>query len=374
MKIKVAIIGANLPSLSFYKQAKALGYEIHSFAWEEGAVCRKYADFFYPISIIEKEQICDICRKIGIDGIISFSLESALPTVNYVARELSLPGNTLECEILMHDKFSMREQLKKCGILVPEYYLIDTVKQLDSLQIKYPVIVKPVDSGGSRGVTLVRDANSLKDAFIRASEYSKSRRVLVEQYISGREFSIEYLSNRGEHYFLAITDKVTTGEPYFVELEHHQPAEISEIMYTQIKNVTEKTLNALKIFSSASHTEVKLDEKGDLYIIEVGGRMGGDMITSDLVKLSTGYDMVKGALEIATSKFRSPVFGDAHYSGIYFLSKERENLLKVVQNSLKYPEIIKTDYYGIPLKNIRESNDRAGYFIYQSSKKMVYEN
>lgn len=368
--MKIAIIGANLPSLSFYKQTKSLGYEIHAFAWEDGAICKEYADFFYPISITEKEEICKICEQIGVEGIISFSLESALPTVNYVARELNLPGNSLACEKLMKDKFSMREQLKRFGVSVPEYHLINNTEELDLLTIKFPVIVKPVDSGGSRGVTKVDDYKGIKEACERALGYSKSKRVLIEQYIEGREFSVEYLSNEGQHYFLAITDKVTTGHPYFVELEHHQPAELSDLTAEEIKNLTKSTLNALQIYSSASHTEIKLDAKGDLYIIEIGARMGGDMITSDLVKLSTGYDMVKGALEIATSNFQTPVInGEGLFSGVYFLSKERKELLDFIENSAKYPEIVRAEYSGMPLQNILESNDRAGYFIYQTSKK-----
>lgn len=369
MKKKIAIIGANLPSLNFYKQTKALGYEIHAFAWLEGAVCKDYAYYFYDISITEKEQICEICRDVNIDGIISFSLESALPTVNFVARELNLPGNSIECEKFMSDKLTMRDELQKCGISVPQYHMVEDPDSLNELKIKFPVIVKPVDSGGSRGVTKVEDQKNLRNAFDRAVGFSKTKRVLVEQYVGGREFSVEYLSDNGKHYFLAITAKVTTGSPYFVELEHHQPADISEEIILKIKDLTEKTLDALKINSSASHTEIKLENNGDLYIIEIGGRMGGDMITSDLVKLSTGYDMVKGALEVATGNFQIPELSEKLHSGVYFLSKETESLLRFFENEVEYPEIIRSEYSGLPLKNIFESNDRAGFFIYQSSKK-----
>ena len=85
MKEKIAVIGANEPLIPFYRQAKALGYEIIGIAIEKGAVCKKYCDRFYPVSFADKDQVVEVCRKEKVDGIISFSLESALPTVAYVA-------------------------------------------------------------------------------------------------------------------------------------------------------------------------------------------------------------------------------------------------------------------------------------------------
>jgi|GEM_PF-20093 len=366
---KIAVIGANSPLLHHYKQAKELGYEVHSFAWENGAVCKEIADYFYPISFTEKEKILDVCKKLKIDGVLSFTLESALPTVNYIAEKLTLPGNPRSCLEFTSDKFAMRRQLSKNKILVPEYQLIRSEIELHGIHHQYPLIVKPIDSGGSRGVTKVNNETELIEAFRRAITYSKLGAVLVEQYIDGREFSVEYLSNKGKHCFIAITDKVTTGEPYFVELEHHQPAQISEAQKKKIIDITEKTLTALHIYSSASHTEIKMDSNGDLYIIEMGARMGGDMIGSDLVKLSTSYDYVKGCIEVATDDFTPPNIKNDHFAGIYFLAQETEYVGQYILHSNDYPEIVQKEIHSNKLLPIKESGDRAGFIIYQADRK-----
>ena len=374
MKKKIAIIGANKPLIPFFKQTNKLGYEIHCFAWDEGAVCKKYADYFYPISFTEKDKILHECEKIGIHGITSFSLESALPTVNFISERMKLEGNPEECGTLTANKFTMREQLGKYGVNVPKYICISSEKDLQSYDHKFPLIVKPIDNGGSRGVTKVINIKELENAFNRALIFSKSGKVLVEQFIEGREFSVEYISHHGQHYFIALTDKVTTGEPYFVELEHHQPALLSTEIANKIKAVTEQTLNALKIYSSASHTEIKMDNEGKLFIIELGPRMGGDRITSDLVRLSRGYDFVKGVLELATGDFTIPQFPISKFSGIYFLSEESRIVYNYIVDPDPYPIIIEKEIYTQKIKNSKESSDRAGFFIYQADNKFNIRN
>ena len=212
---KVAVIGANEPLLPFYRRAKELGYYVVGIAWEEGAVCKPYCDKFYPVSFSEKERVLDICRQENINGILSFSLESALPTVTYVAQSMGLVSNSYECLELTATKYSQREAFCKSGLNVPEYYLIKEERELEMLDIAFPVIVKPVDSGGSQGITKVDNPGMLRNAYHYAKRCSKTDTVLVEEYIDGREFSIEHISHEGKHYLVQITDKVTSGPPFY---------------------------------------------------------------------------------------------------------------------------------------------------------------
>lgn len=359
---KIAVLGANYPLLSSYNQAKQLGYEIYSFANGDDTICSKYADYFYPISFTETDEIIKICKKNNIDGVTSFSLESALPYVYKISRELGVPCNSDECEKLTANKFTMRERLNLLNVSIPLYQILDSNEE--SVNIPFPVIVKPIDSGGSQWVTLVLDKVDLTNAIERALEFSSSKQIIVEQYIDGREFSIESISYRGEHYILAITDKITTGPPNFVELEHHQPADISNELKENITTLVINTLNALKVEYGAAHTEVKLDDNGSAYVIELGARMGGDFITSDLVKLSTGYDFVKGVLEISCGQFHVPMLTYSKFSGIYFLSEQTDYVLKYIQGQEKNEYIIDYDING-EVVLAKSNRDRAGYFIYQ---------
>ena len=368
MKERIAVIGANEPLIPFYRQAKALGYEIIGIAIEKGAVCKQYCDRFYPVSFAEKDKVVEICREEKVDGIISFSLESALPTVSYVAGQLGLVANTEDSIRITQSKYAQRQALEAHGIPVPKYYLIADESELEKVQCRYPVIVKPVDSGGSQGICKVETPAQLQDAYAYARPYSRTGKVIIEEYIDGREFSVEYISHQGKHYFLQITDKVTSGAPRFVEMQHRQPAAIPESVWTRIRQMVEKALTALKIENSASHTEIKWNSNDELYIIETGARMGGDYISSDLVRLSTGYDFVEGAIKLAINQFEVPAFPKRMYSGVYFYSKLAPEVGDVIRYHEKWPEIVEWELSEEPLMEVKSNADRRGYFLYQSGK------
>lgn len=374
MKEKIAVIGANEPLIPFYRQAKALGYEVIGIAIEKGAVCKKYCDRFYPISFADKDDVVEVCRKEKVDGIISFSLESALPTVTYVANKLGLVSNSEESIKLTQSKFAQRQALEKAGIPVPKYYLIESEADLTRVQCRFPVIVKPVDSGGSQGICKVENQDKLKEAYNYAISFSRTSKAIIEEFVDGREFSVEYISHQGKHYFLQITDKVTSGAPRFVEMQHHQPANIPESVWNRIKEMVEGALTALKIENSASHTEIKWNSRDELYIIETGARMGGDYITSDLVCLSTGYDFVEGAIKLAVGKFEVPTFPKPMHSGVYFYSKLAPEVGEIIKNHEKYPEIVEWEYSDEPLMEVKSNADRCGYFLYQSHIKLSLFN
>lgn len=365
MKEKIAVIGANEPLIPFYRQAKNLGYQIIGIAIEKGAVCKQFCDKFYPVSFTDKDKVLEVCREEKVDGILSFSLESALPTVVYVAQKLGLVSNTEESIAVTQSKYTQRMALQNAGIPVPKYFLIEEEADLAHIKCIFPVIVKPVDSGGSQGVCKVETEDELTDAYRYAIEFSRTSKAIVEEYIDGREFSVEYISHNGKHYFLQITDKVTSGAPRFVEIQHHQPANITPQVWNEIKSIVERALTALRIENSASHTEVKLNSKGELFIIETGARMGGDYISSDLVRLSTGYDFVDGAIKLAVNKFEKPISPISMFSGVYFYSKLAPEVGEIIKYHDQWPEIVEWEYSEKPLIEVKSNADRRGYFIYQ---------
>ena len=365
MKERIAVIGANEPLIPFYRQAKALGYEIIGIAIEKGAVCKKYCDRFHPVSFADKDAVVEVCRKEKVDGIISFSLESALPTVVYVAQKLGLVSNSEACIKLTQSKYAQRQALEKAGIPVPKYYLVDNISDLSKVPCRFPVIVKPVDSGGSQGICKVDKQEELMEAYNYAVSYSRTSKTIIVDFIYGREFSVEYISHQGKHYFLQITDKVTSGAPRFVEMQHHQPADIPASVWDRIKTMVERALTALKIENSASHTEIKWNSNDELFIIETGARMGGDYISSDLVRLSTGYDFVEGAIKLAVNKFEEPSFPQRMHSGVYFYSKLAPEIGRVIKEHEKWPEIVECEYSDGPLIEVKSNADRRGYFIYK---------
>lgn len=368
---KLAIIGASYLQLPLVMKAKEMGLETHCFAWEEGAVCRDICDCFYPISIIEKEKIFDICRKIGIDGITTIASDTAIVSVNYVARRLGLVSNPEEYSEMTTNKFLMRKCFVKNSIPSPKFTIADTTESYNIVGFTFPLIVKPTDRSGSRGVEKVLDPDQLESAIRRAQNESFEHKAIIEEFVTGREISVESISYQGEHYVLQITDKVTTGSPFFVELEHHQPSTLPIEVQNRVKKIVLHALDALHIQYGASHSELKITENGNIKVIEIGARMGGDFIGSDLVYLSTGYDFLKGVIEVALGSFTEPRLNEKHCSGVYFLSKETENLKEIILNHTRYSEIVKAEITDPELRIIECSGDRSGYLIYQSNRKFI---
>jgi biotin carboxylase len=364
---KLAIIGASYLQIPLVVKAKELGIETHCFAWEDGAVCKEIADFFYPLSILEKEQILEICQNVCIDGITTIASDAAVPTVCFIAGKMGLIGNTFEDALVSTDKYLMRQRFAKFSVSSPRFVIADNDYSVENF--KFPVIVKPTDRSGSRGVKRVEDPADLQEAVKRAQNESFTQQAIVEEYISGSEVSVESITWKGKHFILAITDKVTTEEPYFVELEHHQPSQLPDTIQRKIKSETLKALTALNIQYGASHSEFKITAKGEVFAIEVGARMGGDFIGSHLVKLSTGYDFVKGVVDISLGHFEEPVLKQNNCSGVYFLCKETEYLLPIIQNEGIYSEIVEAEITDPVLHAIQCSADRSGYLIYQAEKR-----
>ncbi|HKJ31198.1 MAG TPA: hypothetical protein VKA34_05185, partial [Balneolales bacterium] len=171
---------------------------------------------------------------------------------------------------------------------------------------------------------------------------------------------------------LAVTDKVTTGPPHFVELEHHQPANISTGMERKIVDEVTQALNVLGIENGASHSEIFVTSNDEVIIGEIAGRMGGNLIGSDLVPYSTGYDFLKAVIEIALGEFKTgfPSVLMKEFSGAYFVSANPGIVTDIINRSGEYKEVVK----AIPIVKrgqsvdgiIENSANRAGVIVYKS--------
>lgn len=372
MKEKLAIIGAGYLQKPLVEKANNLGIETHVFAWREGCVVDDIADFYYPISIINKEEILEVCAKVQIDGIVSIASDIAMPTVNFIADRLHLVGNSIEATEISTNKFKMRSALKKAGIKSPKFELFSDADFTGVEGFEFPLIVKPVDRSGSRGVTKVNSIDQVNQAIKKALSHSLNGQCIVEEFIMGQEYSVEGLSWKGQHQILAITEKGTTGPPFFVEQQHHQPALITEIQKKSIIRTVKSALTALSLEYGASHTEIFIAQNDEITIGEVAGRMGGDFIGSHLVELSTGYDYLKGVVDIALGRFGKieKEINTPQYSGVYFITPKAGVITGIIDRSKDFEEVV--DCIGLKSigdcieEEVQDSSMRAGLIVYKS--------
>ena len=360
----IAIIGASYLQVPLIEKAKEMGLITHVFAWEAGDPGEKAADHFYPISITEKERILEKCRDIGISGITSIASDLAAVTVNFVADALHLAGNSPQCALFSTNKHEMRMAFERGGDPSVKSILVKDTDDLKDISLSYPVIVKPLDRSGSRGITKLSDEKGLSAAIERAKDEGFIKAALVEEYARGKEYSVECISYHGTHQFLAMTEKFTTGSPNFVETAHLEPAEISDEMRKKVMDTVFHALDTLMIRDSASHSEIRIDDEGNIKIIEIGGRMGGDMIGSDLVYLSTGYDFLKAVIDVSLSKEPSLfVQAKENASAVRYIFGE-EDLFALDRLLKEHPEyLVRKDIREVTKDEVCDSSKRHGYFL-----------
>ena len=362
---KLAILGASYLQVPLIEKAKSFGVMTHCFAWEEGAVAKDIADFFYPISVTKKELILEKCQQIGIDGIVTIATDLPVPTISFIAQKMKLIGNSVKSAFISTNKMAMRNAFQANGLPIPTYF--DENNLFANINFNFPLIVKPTDRSGSRGVNIVSSKEELLTAIQNAKDISLTKEVIIESYIKGREISVETISYKGNHQILAYTDKVTTGPPHFVELEHHQPAKLSNSIIERVDEITLASLDALEITNGASHVELKIAEDGDIYIIEVGARMGGDFIGSHLVQLSTGFDYLKAVIDVAldcSPDESMPISASKYKSGVLFncsMNKDKNTRFSNIRNYYIIEQVLAEPFKS----SFTNSNDRAGYQIYQ---------
>lgn len=364
----LAIIGASYLQLPLVRKARELGIRTVCFAWEEGAVCRDFADRYYPVSVTDREEILRLCRQENVGAVATIASDVAVPTVNHVAHAMGFPGNSIESAHLATNKFAMRRALADAGARVPDFALVRRVSEAGNAaaRIGFPVIVKPCDRSGSLGVTLVDGPSGLADAVQTALAASFCGEAVVERFVAGaREISVEGISEQGKYHPLAVTFKETTGSPHFVEIGQHQgerlPPEIEKEVLRQVR----LGLAALKIEYGASHPELMLAPDGAVYLTEIGARMGGDFIGSDLVRLSTGYDFLTGVIESAFGHFSGVRFGERRAAGVWFAAPETPEVCGFLRHGAAHPVVVRSEFRPEDLKPLARSADRAGYFIYQ---------
>lgn len=363
---KIVIIGANDFQRPLIQKAHEMGYETHVFAWREGATGAKDADYFYEISITEKEEILKICQKIRPQAVTTIGSDLANITVQYLAEKLGLPGNSRECIENSTNKFLMRRAFAQAGLWTPFFA---TVGENEEIQVPdYPVIVKPTDRSGSRGITRVESREELMPAISRAIEQSFEKKAIVEEYIKGAEYSVETISYQGTHTLLAITKKYTTGNPHYIEVGHLQPAPLKPETKDQIQATVFAALDTLKVENGAGHSELRIDREGNIRIIEIGSRMGGDCIGSDLVLLSTEQDFVGMVVDVAAGK-PPRIRKDArqHTAAIRFLMNA-EDIHHLNRLKMNYPQAIRkiVQEYDVEGASIVDSGSRPGFYILQT--------
>jgi len=318
-------------------------------------------------STMDMDALMTYVQHHPIDGILTTS-DAPVNVVAAVGEKFHLPAMSEETARLCTNKYLQRECLKNHGIKTPLYRIVkngECPKELMNNAL-FPLIVKPVDSSASRGVQKVENIDELKSAIHEADSNSRSHTVIIEEFIEGQEFSVESFSQNGETHIIAITQKQTIGEEYgcFVEDTHIEPAMISDDVKHLIEAEVLAATKALGSNNCPNHTEVKVNADG-AFIIESACRLGGDYITSDLVPLSTGVNIMENLIRVSIGEPADLEIKFKKCSAVQFLNTENYHRCEDFIHTC-HPAISRYEIEPYSKKQIRSSLDRLGYIILQT--------
>ena len=301
---KLLVLAAGILQVPVIKKAKEMGCYVIAADGDPNAIGFQYADKPVVVNITSEEDVLHIAREEHIDGVIHPCSEVAMNVMGRINDELGLSGISKEIAFRATNKHLMRGAFEKYGAPSPKSFCFDVAEGAwDCFCNDFPndAILKPSRNSGSRGIAKI-EKNVSKERFTQLFERSKSesrdKTVMLEQFIEGPEFSVEIIVWNGDVNVLTVTDKVTTEAPYFVELGHNQPSIYSSDIVEEIKRAAVFGVKALEVNNCACHAEVKVQED-KAYIMEIGARLGGDFISTELTHLSTGVDMVAAAINCA---------------------------------------------------------------------------
>ena len=371
---RLLVLAAGLLQVPVIKKAREMGYYVIAADDDPNALGMALADkAIVPGGLMNEEKMVAIAKEERVDGVIHPCSEVAMNVMGRINDELGLCGISKEIAIRATNKHLMREAFEQYGAPSPKSRCFKNVEMTWGCfctDFKGDAILKPSRNSGSRGIAKIPyniTGEKFAALFERAKKESRDDSVMLEQFIEGPEFSVEVIVWKGEPHVLAVTDKKTTEAPYFVELGHNQPSVYPEEIQQKLKEGAIAGCKALGLTYCAAHCELKI-QNGEAYLMEIGARMGGDFISTELTHLSSGIDMVAATINtvLGIEPNLQPTEEKHGVAIRYFTPKP--GVVKAVEHTelLNREDVYDAEIYvkpGDEVREVKSSLDRSGHVI-----------
>lgn len=305
---RILILGGGTMQVPAINIAKGMGLSVIVADGNPDVPGRKIADFFENIDLKDSENMIKTALKyksgIGLDGVFTAGTDFTV-TVARVAEAAGLPGIPVEAAINATNKYKMRMILESAGIPVPAYMLVESIsKKLEcgvsgiNDELNFPLVVKPVDNMGARGIRKVESSDELKEAVLTAVKYSRTGQVIIEKYLEGPEYSLDALIYDGEIYICGIADRHIFFPPYFIEMGHTIPSNADPLVLEEVSAAFIRGIRALGITEGAAKGDIKWSD-GKAFTGEIAARLSGGYMSGWTYPYSSGVEVTRSALRIA---------------------------------------------------------------------------
>ena len=297
---KVLIIGAGPAQYKGIVEAKQLGLFTIVTDRNPNAPGLAIADVPLVLDVKDDENSIKIARQYQVDGVFSVASEVSVRTVAAVAEELGLPGLGRKVARIATDKALMRERYAEHGVPSPRFRVAYSLKEACEAmeELSCPVVIKPADNAGSRGVARIDTESQVESAFKEASRFSEQGKVLIESFMEGVEVSVEAFVYRGDIKILALSDKIRTPPPYLLDTTVIFPSHYPEAVQSDVREVAKKAIRAVDISEGPVHVEVMMTSEGPK-MVELAARGPGFKVFTDMIPYVTGVDVVTGEIKVA---------------------------------------------------------------------------
>ncbi|MDH0447855.1 ATP-grasp domain-containing protein [Shewanella sp. GD04112] len=314
MNRTLLIIGAGIEACEGIKIAKAMDLKLIIADGNPAAPGLAMADWPIVASTYDGEAILAqarelMARGVTVDGVIAMCADVPL-SVAIISNALGLPGLSLESAFWVSDKLAMKARLQAEGIPIPRFADVSDKSTLAerARAIGFPLIIKPVDSRGARGVQLIDNANGLEAACALAARESPTGRVMLEEYLSGPQFSTETLVDDGRCYTLGFADRnyewLARTKPFIIENGGDAPTGVSPEIKAEVNATVERAAAALGIRQGVAKGDMVYTTQG-AKVIEIAGRLSGGFFSTTQIPLSTGVNFIEKAIKLALGEHLS---------------------------------------------------------------------
>lgn len=384
---KILLLGGSTQQIPAIEYANDQGYYTILCDYLIDNPGQHVAKKFYCVSTTDKEKILNIAIEEKIDGVVAYASDPAAPTAAYVSEKLGLPTNPCKSVEILAYKDKFRNFLEKNNFNCPKAnsYLSYESARNDLNYFTFPIMVKPIDSSGSKGVSKVVDEKDFRLAFNTALNNSREKNVIIEEFIeqdhpymiAGDCFVID---GKVEFWGLLNSHRDTNNSNPYVPIGTSYPVFISEKRLNLVKKQTQKLFDALDIKFGAFNIEIMIDKNDELFFIEMGPRNGGNMIP-DLLGMLTGEDLIGATIESALGNkwiFKQNNSSDK-YMSTYVLHSKKEGTLKSIKYDKKIEDQILGEYLykskGDTVESFKGSNSTIGiiFLEFSSSEEMLYK-
>ena len=305
MKRKILLLGGSKAQLISIIRAKELGYYTVLCDYLSDNPGQYIADSFHLVSTTDKDAILRVAVEEKIDGIVAYSSDPAAPTAAYVANRLGLPG--LDYDVVIHfcEKHLFRQFLSDNGFNVPKSIIIEYPYDIHSIitsDFKYPLIIKPTDSSGSKGITVINNQYQLQDALKYAKDYSRNGTLIIEEFIVRDhpyviEAEIFAINGKVESWGLINSIRDDYSNP-LLPSAYTYPLDLPEFRKILVKKEVSRLVSLIGNTSGAFNIEMIIDKNNRLFFLDAGPRNGGNMLP-EFITMISGKDIITATLKTA---------------------------------------------------------------------------